>query len=92
MKQNHSKKINLMGLSKRELELERVYLGLRTFKELDINEVLSRESDKALDSLVKKWDLVGYLRSIEEGIVKLSPKGFLLLDSIMDDIFRENII
>jgi len=88
----HDAGIKEEALSKRELELERVYLGLRTFKGLDINEVFSRESGKSLNSLVKKWDLLGYLRSIEEGRVKLSPKGFLLLDSIMDDIFRENII
>ena len=88
----HDVGIKEEALSKRELELERVYLGLRTFKGLDTNEVFNRESDKALNSLVKKWDLLGYLRSIEKGRVKLSPKGFLLLDSIMDDIFREKII
>ena len=88
----HDSNMKEEALSERELELEKVYLNLRTFKGLGISDVVSRGNDKALLSLIKEWRSKGYLRSTEGERLRLSSKGFLLLDSIMDDLFREKII
>ncbi len=88
----HDSNMKEEPLSERELELEKVYLNLRTFKGLGLSDVVSRGNDKALFSLIKEWRSKGYLRSAEGERLRLSSKGFLLLDSIMDDLFREKII
>lgn len=88
----HDSGVKKEYLTKRELGLEKTYLNLRTFKGLDIGQGVSSYKEKALNSLIDEWGLKGYLSSIKDERVTLSSKGFLLLDSIMDDLFREKII
>ena len=88
----HDSRVKEEVLSKREFELEKIYLSLRTFRGLNVSDLFSKDNDYALYSLIDEWRLKGYLSSLENERVSLSPKGFLLLDSIMDDLFREKII
>lgn len=62
-------------LSQKELDLEDLYLKLRTNQGVDFKD----------DRLLKKWSEQGYLKSTSPLV--LSARGFLLLDSIMNDLF-----
>jgi oxygen-independent coproporphyrinogen-3 oxidase len=88
----HDSRVKEEVLSKREFELEKIYLSLRTFRGLNVSDLFGKDNDHALYSLIDEWRLKGYLSSLENERVSLSPKGFLLLDSIMDDLFREKIV
>jgi oxygen-independent coproporphyrinogen-3 oxidase len=65
-----------------ELGIEQIYLSLRTNLGWSPKE---RKPD--LGCLLKSWQQMGYLEENSEAI-KLSSKGFLMLDSLMDDLFR----
>jgi oxygen-independent coproporphyrinogen-3 oxidase len=72
-------------LSADELKLEQVYLALRTNRGLNPKVV-----GIDLSSVVNKWNEQGYL--VSDDPVRLNSKGFLVLDSLMDDIFNSNIL
>lgn len=66
-------------LGKSELNLEKTYLGLRTSDGLLMT--------TALENLLIKWSQENY--AWQDGQrVKLTALGFLMLDSLMDDLFR----
>jgi oxygen-independent coproporphyrinogen III oxidase len=70
--------IEVEELGFKELDLERTYLTLRT-------------SDgwippQGSESLMQSWKERGYIESL--GTIKLTSLGFLMLDSLMDDLFR----
>ncbi len=67
--------------------LEEVYLNLRCFKGFDWKNH-STKSEKWI-LLSERWNDLGYLTS--KSPIKLSPKGYLMMDSLMDEIFKENI-
>jgi oxygen-independent coproporphyrinogen-3 oxidase len=80
-------------LSEDQLLLEKIYLSLRTFKGINPCEVFTDEEIReSFLNLVEKWKGLGLLNSHESDHVSLSTKGFLLLDSFMDDIFSKKII
>jgi oxygen-independent coproporphyrinogen-3 oxidase len=69
-------------LGKAELELEETYLTLRTSDGWAPREV----TDKHL-ALFSNWQKAGYVSAIHPK-VQLTSKGFVMLDSLMDDLFR----
>ncbi|HXH30933.1 MAG TPA: coproporphyrinogen-III oxidase family protein [Bacteriovoracaceae bacterium] len=66
-------------LGERELSLERTYLSLRTSQGVVV------EEDKR--KLYATWEAQEYVQLTEEK-VKLTALGFLMLDSLMDDLFK----
>lgn len=78
-------------LSENELLLEKVYLGLRTIEGLNIGKYLNR-TESQLSNLFERWSEFGYLSFQKGSVIGLNPKGYLFIDSIMDDIFRENLL
>ena len=73
-----------------ELLLEKVYLFLRTSKGLDLN-ILKAEKRYIMMQLVSKWKARD-LCFVEGSQLFLSSKGFLVMDSLMDQLFSESII
>lgn len=75
-------------LTSDEFELEKMYLGLRTSEGININEFYVNETDK-WNVLINRWTSLNYLSSLNDPKKRLtlSSQGFLMLDSIMDDIF-----
>ena len=71
--------VELEELGKDELDLEATYLTLRTSD--------GWEAPEKLDSLMESWQKQGYCVE-EAGKIKLTSLGFLMLDSLMDDLFR----
>ena len=68
-----------------ELKLEEVYLKLRTNQGLDIND-LADPLPPPLLQVIENWKEHKYLD--QERPLKLSARGYLMLDSLMDDLFR----
>lgn len=69
--------IELLG--KEELKLERMYLGLRTSDGVELK--------NGLLEVVENWTQAQYAY-VEGDRIKLTSLGFLMLDSLMDDLFR----
>lgn len=72
----------LENLGPSELGIESIYLALRT------NLGWTPKTVKPdLDCTLKSWEKNGYLES-KTPKIKLSSRGYLMLDSLMDDLFR----
>ena len=71
-------------LTEKEFKLEQIYLKLRTNLGLNLEE-------NRLEKLAEKWVDKGVAK-IYDGRVILNAKGFLIMDSLMDEIFSENIL
>jgi oxygen-independent coproporphyrinogen-3 oxidase len=72
-------------LGPEQLALEDVYLGLRTSEG-------HKTDDPRFIDLATKWAHKGLAQMPSRGIISLTSKGYLLLDSLMDELFREKII
>ncbi len=68
--------------------LEKIYMSLRSCLGLDFN-LFDDENKKKLKTLCEKWTKTGYVKLLDEQRVTLNSKGYIVLDSLMDDIFRE---
>ncbi len=73
------------------LIIEKLFLGLRTSEGMDLGTLFPRDEDKnKLSLLYKYWNKSGYLeQTATQDRIVLSNTGFLMCDSIIDDIFRE---
>ncbi|MFY7992797.1 MAG: coproporphyrinogen-III oxidase family protein [Bacteriovoracaceae bacterium] len=74
--------VEIEKLSAKELNLEKIYLSLRLssgWKPMVMREELTH--------LIKSWESLGYAHFTDETI-KLNSLGFLMLDSLMDDLFK----
>ena len=84
--------------------IEKVYLALRTKKGLDISFIVKsyqgKNSESVITSKIKKamqrWRELGYLAKEcyleSSSVISLNPRGLLMLDSIMDDLFKESVL
>ena len=80
-------------LGKEDLLLEKVYLNLRTLKGVRPSILFPSEKvRKEFLTLAERWKKDGFLEDFEPDKVSLSTKGYLLLDSLMDDLFIKNIL
>lgn len=70
------------NLGTAELSIESIYLALRTNLGWS-----PRTAKPDLACTLKSWEQNGYLES-KTPQIKLSSKGYLMLDSLMDDLFR----
>ncbi len=73
-------------LSEEEFKLEKIYMGIRSEEGIKISDF----SNEILH-VVKKWKERGLVNENGE-IVKLTSKGYLLLDSLMNDLFALKLL
>ena len=73
-------------LNQTDLELEKLYLGLRTSRGVSRDTIISRIGVDNLDKLELFLINNNYLASFTP--IRLNSKGFLVLDSIIDEIFK----
>jgi oxygen-independent coproporphyrinogen-3 oxidase len=73
------------NLTAKELNLERIYLGLRTSQGWKPETV----SSKLIDQFTG-WEKQSYGKWTGERMI-LNSLGFVMLDSLMDDLFRKNL-
>lgn len=73
------------------LVIEKLFLMFRTKDGIDLDGIFKKNEDRQLlDQLYVTWGERGYLADTSSRTqVVLSPKGLLMSDSILDDIFRE---
>ncbi len=83
--ENKAPKFNVEILGEEEFKLERLYTLLRT--DIGIDGLNFFKDKNSWEKLLEIWESRGYLRS-KKGPTVLNSKGFLLLDSLMDDIFQ----
>lgn len=74
----------LEQLNEEQLRMEQVYTALRTANGLDASQIPA--------SLVDRWKELGYLTRCSRGKIQLNAKGYLMLDSIMDDLFSSKVL
>jgi oxygen-independent coproporphyrinogen-3 oxidase len=74
--------VEIEPLGLKELSLERTYLTLRT--NMGWRPALVTP---ALEKVFRSWETFQY-GQFDEGVMKLNSLGFLMLDSLMDDLFR----
>lgn len=78
--------VTLENLSEDEFLLERIYMSLRSEEGLMVGDFPPIFSD-----LVKKWAAAGQA-VVTEDKVQLTSKGYLLIDSLMDDLFSLKLL
>lgn len=71
-------------LSSRELDLEYTYLSLRTSRGW------RPQLSPALEKILKGWEALNY-GEFSNGVFKANSLGFLMLDSLMDDLFKAGL-
>ena len=78
-------------ISGTSLIIEKLFLQFRTAAGVEIDKIFEDEGAKAiLDNLYDQWDQKRYLSpNSTRKLIKLSSQGYLMCDSILDDIFRE---
>ena len=72
-------------LGRREMKLERLYMQMRTNRSIDPREFFIGQDLESYQDLIKKWNERDYLLSTSP--LRIGPRGHLMLDSLMDDIF-----
>jgi oxygen-independent coproporphyrinogen III oxidase len=77
--------VEVEELGNSELNLEHIYLSLRTNLGWKPDEM-----KPALDQLFSTWETMKY-GQFSQGRMQLNSLGFLMLDSLMDDLFRIGI-
>ncbi len=80
------KKFDLEVLTTENKIIEQVYLGLRTSKGI------KRELLGADACVLKLWNERGYLKEKGGENLSLTPKGYLMIDSLMNDLFCRKYI
>jgi oxygen-independent coproporphyrinogen-3 oxidase len=85
-----------VGVEKEELEgssllIEKLFLGLRFKNRFNPKTLFNKINDhKKLDVLFLKWKDLGYLnQESSSDSINLSALGYLMCDSLIDDIFKE---
>lgn len=73
------------------LIIEKLFLGLRSSQGINLFDLFKMsEQREILLSLMEEWELHGYLvKHNSQGEVVLSSLGFLMCDSVIDDIFKK---
>lgn len=85
------KKISWEELNAEQVELEEIYMGLRSQQGLKlskIREILPKESKKALDELRQRWQEQSFIENPSKDLIRATSEGYLILDTLMDDLFR----
>lgn len=83
-----SAEFQIENLSISEVLLEKIYLALRTNLGLDLKQILDMSSYEKILKLSKTWEDRG-LATIEDDKVILNSNGFLILDTLMNEIFNK---
>lgn len=78
--------VTLEQLTEDEFRLEKIYMSLRSEEGLS-----TKDFPAAFGELVQKWAQAG-MATVTSGQVQLTSKGYLLIDSLMDDLFSLKLL
>ncbi len=74
-------------LTEEEFKLEELYMKFRTNKGLNFDHYFSKEDRPKVDALVADWSKQGLIEVSSEGLHRLSSKGYLSMDGLMNQLF-----
>lgn len=74
-------------LSPEDLVLEKIYMKLRTNLGLSLDELFDPKHHESLLKLFKSWEKKGWASRDSRDLVILTSQGYLILDSLMDQLF-----
>jgi len=83
---NEKPSYQLEYLDNQKLKLEKLFMGLRTSLGIKPEEVFTKVELEIFKEIVHKWENAGYTKNAGS-FVSLSDRGFLMLNSLLDDIF-----
>lgn len=72
--------------------LEKIYLGLRTKKGIIPKNYFSEKQWNLFGEVIQRWSDDDLLESSDYSHLSLNSKGFLLLDSFIDEFFKYSLI
>jgi oxygen-independent coproporphyrinogen-3 oxidase len=78
------------NLNNEELKLEEIYMALRINRPIDLSKYI--ENTAELKIILENWSALGYLETYDEFKISLNSKAFLILDSLIDDLFSKKLI
>ena len=82
----YSAEFDIENLSQSELKMEKFYLNLRTNKGIVLSEFFKDSELEKSYALASSWVKRG-LCHMNSNEVILTPRGYLLMDSLMDEVF-----
>ena len=82
-------KVEIEMLDDEAFKLEKIYMGLRSFEGISSDLFSNKVGFK---EVVKKWEANDWIDSKTEEHVRLNSKGYLLLDSLMSDLFSLKLL
>lgn len=77
-------------LNSDEISIEKVYLALRNAMGLE-KSYFDHVDTVGFEKVLLKWSKLGYLKDSKE-VIKLTSLGYLMLDSLMDDLFTSGLL
>jgi len=80
---NKTNELTVEEITPDKFKLEKFYTALRTHEGLNPEEYFSENEWKKLE---EKWENSGYINSLKPRMT-LTPKGYLMMDSLMEDVF-----
>lgn len=87
--QQNTEEFRLEHLTWQQLRLEEIYLKLRTSRGLDFSTYFNKNECIGLSALFSQWNKAGYLLgSSAHYQITLTSKGYLVLDFLMNDLFK----
>ena len=75
--------MELEQLTSEQFNLEKLYMALRSSEGIRLSEYVISESKQK--ELIERWAKLGYLAD-KSDLIRLSSRGFLFLDSVLDNI------
>lgn len=84
-KPNHPE-MEIEKLNEEEFRLERIYMAIRSEEGIKLSDF-----PEQIMKVVEGWKVRGLVNE-KDGIVKLTSKGYLLLDSLMSDLFSLKLL
>ncbi len=78
----------LEHLDNKKHKLEKLFMGLRTSYGIDPEDIFSKTELELFINIVGKWQKAGFA-NVAGRIVSLSDRGFLMLNSLLDEVFMK---
>jgi oxygen-independent coproporphyrinogen-3 oxidase len=82
----HSAEYETEKLTVEEFHLEKIYMGIRSVEGVKLADFPS-----GITQVVETWEQRALVTQ-KDGVVKLTSKGYLLLDSLMNDLFAKKLL
>lgn len=74
-------------LTEKEFKLEQLYMKFRTNRGLNFDDFFSEAERPIIKNLTAEWQKTGLLESVGDGLYRLTSKGYLSMDGLLNQIF-----